>query len=137
MGLTTGNLTARLVKWLIFSVVLALLPIAFNAIHVLTRSGDPTLENLLGGGELLLVAAAISAASIGYLVPGGKDRPVRRIVAAGGAVIVLVMTSYYFADIAAAPVSPPLDTSVITLLSGLFFLFAVLAGAGCVALEEV
>ena len=131
------SLSAKLAKWLVFSVLLGLLPIAFNYLRVLTRSGDPTLESLLGKGELLLIAASISAAALGHLIGSGKDWMVAKIFAGGGAVIVLGLASLYFADIAAAHVSQQLNPGVIAGSSQLFFLFAVLAGAGCIALEEV
>jgi hypothetical protein len=73
------SLGVRLAKWLIFSVLLALLPLALNYLHVLTRGGDPTLERLLGKGELLLIAASISAAAVGSVIGSGKDRLIAKV----------------------------------------------------------
>ena len=51
--------------------------------------------------------------------------------------MVLSLASFHFADIAAASPEEALNKGVIVYSSLVFFLLAVLAGAGCVALEEV
>ena len=131
------SLPAKLTKWLVFSVLLALLPIGYNYLRVLTRGGDPTVENLLGKGELLLVTAGISAAALGNLIGSGKDWLRAKMFAGGGSVIMLILVTLYFTDITSTPAGQSLNSSVIASYSKWFFLFSVLAGAGCVALEEL
>jgi hypothetical protein len=126
----------RLAKWLIFSVLLALLPLAYNYLHVLTRTGSPTLEVLLGKGELLLVAASISAAAVGSLIGGTKNWLMAKIFAGGGSVLLLGLASLYYVDITAPASGEILKVAVIAKTSLLFFGFSVISGAGCVALEE-
>lgn len=126
----------KLAKWLIFSVILALLPFAFNYLRLASRGVDPTMAKLLGGGELLLVAAGISAAAVGDLIGSGADRRLAKLFAGGGSIVVLCLASLHFADVAAARAAPTFDASVVVWSSQMLFAFAVLGGGGCVALAE-
>ena len=126
----------RLAKWLIFSVLLALLPLAYNYLHVLTRNGSPSLDVLLGKGELLLVAASISAAAVGSLIGGSKKWLIAKVFAGGGSVLLLGLASLYYVDVAVPTPGVTLNASVVAKASLLFFAFSVVSGAGCVALEE-
>jgi len=130
------GLLAKLIKWLIFSVALALLPLAFNYLHLLSHTKVPTLEALLGQGELLLIAAGISAAAIGSLIGSGTDWFLAKILAGGGSVFVLGLASLYYADVSAVHSDAQLDLHVVVTSSAWFFRFAVAAGAACVAMEE-
>jgi hypothetical protein len=127
---------AKLVKWLIFSVILALLPLAFNYLRLEMRGQDATLQALLGNGELLLVAAAISAAAIGEVIGSGKAYGAPKFLAGGGALMILALASMQFADVAAAQALPSYRPGVVVWASQFFFIFAVITGAGCVALSE-
>jgi hypothetical protein len=126
----------RLLKWLIFSVLLALLPLAYNCLHVLTRNGSLSLASLLGKGELLLIAASISAAAVGSLIGGSKDSLILKFVAGGGSVLLLGLTSLYYVDITLPAPGEILNAAVISWTSLAIFGLSVIAGAGCVALEE-
>lgn len=62
--------SGQLPKWLIFSVLIPLLPIGAHiaAGYFSDRSSDVTFIKLFGDGELLVLATVISAAAIGDLV---------------------------------------------------------------------
>lgn len=129
------SLPTKLLRWLIFSVILALLPLVFNYLHVVTRGGAPTFDVLLGQGQLLLVVAAISGSALGNLFGSGKNWLGGKMVAGGGSLCILALSSYYFADITAA--SSNLNFHFIAISSLAFFACAVGSAAGCVALAEV
>jgi hypothetical protein len=62
-----GTVVDKLAHWIFLSVLVALFPIIFN-FTVMTLTGrTPTLTGLLVDGELLLVAAGISAGAISDL----------------------------------------------------------------------
>jgi hypothetical protein len=128
----------KLARWLLFGVLMALLPLAYNLLHVVTRGGKASVENLTGHGELLLVAAAISAAAIGELVASGPKAPIGKIVSGGGALLVLGFASLYFADVAwAEKTGEKLLASVVCNTSVVLFASAFVASLACVALSEV
>lgn len=127
----------KLVKWLFFSVFLALLPLAFNAFGLLFQSQDLTLDGLLQNGELLLVAASLSAAAIGELIGSGPNRRLAKIVSGGGAVLVLCMASFFFAIVASTTNNENADVSFVAWTSVVFFVCAIFAGGSCLSLAEV
>src|SRR5712691_3769846 len=92
----------KLTRWFVFGVVIASLPVLFNVFHVAIRGGAATIDTLTGRGELLLVAAAISAAAVGDLVGSGPNLRPGKILAGGGAVMVLFAASAFFMDVTAA-----------------------------------
>jgi hypothetical protein len=55
----------RIVHWLIFSVVMALLPLIFNSLSLATIGNLLNLSLLLSHGGLLIVSATLSASGIG------------------------------------------------------------------------
>lgn len=127
----------KIIKWLIFSVVLALLPFAFNYLRLSSRSIDPTFINIFGNGELLLVAAGIAAAAVGDLIGSGSGHKIAKLFAGGGSVVVLCLASLHFADVASLKNSPTFDADVVVVSSMWFFIFAIISGAGCISLGEV
>jgi len=128
----------RLTRWFVFSVVAALLPLGFNSLRLHLKGILPTVEAVVGHGELFLVAACICAAAIGELVGPNRAvgyRGVSRLVAAGGAVVLLALASFCFADVSASYISgEPVQASAVCAVSLWLFLFAVLTSASCVAL---
>jgi hypothetical protein len=128
----------KIVRWLIFSVVIALLPLAFNYIRILIQGTNPTLVVLLSRGELLLVSAAIAAAAIGELIASGEEWRIAKYVAGGGCVSVLFLTSALFAEISNATYSgAAVNSALISSSSALLFGFAVVSSASCIVLAEL
>ncbi len=126
----------RLVKWIIFSVILALLPLVFNYLYEVTRKGPPTIAMLLGKGELLLIAASLSAAVVGDLIGTGNKQLMWKLIVGGSAAILLCITSLYFASISSAPPGEHLNTEIIAKYSLFFFFFSVIVGIACIPFQE-
>ena len=132
----------KLARWAIFSVVIALLPIFFSALSMMTRGETVGLvggfESSIDWGELLILAAAMCAAAVGELVPTGAAAPLRKILAGGGAIVVIVLASLYFADVSAATLANQhVQTDVIRTTSLWLFGTAVVSSGSCIALAGV
>ncbi len=129
----------KMVRWVIFSVVIALLPIIFNYLSMLTKGLPTSLEIVISRGELLIVSAAINAAAIGELFGSGTtNKRIPKIIAGGVCVIILLLTSLWFADIVATILlNKPVESRIIMLGSVAAFLSTVLASGSSVALSEV
>ena len=67
-------MSEKLIRWCVVGVAIALLPVAFAWISLLTTGQSATLNEVLENGALLLITAAISGAAIGELVGSGKAR---------------------------------------------------------------
>lgn len=103
------RLFEKLVRWCIFSVLLALVPIAFTALRLSTRTDSPPLAesvvHVLARGDLLLIAALLSARASGEILGSGASYRVLKLIANGGATIILLFAALYFADVTAAQLS--------------------------------
>lgn len=128
----------KLTRWFIFGVAIACMPVAFNAVRLVMRGWSPTFEALTGRGELLLVAAAISARALGDLIGSGVRMKVGKILAGGAAVLMLLIASFAYADVTASLLNgQSLEKAVISHISLALFGGAVGVGGGCVALAQV
>jgi hypothetical protein len=132
-------IAATLLRWLLFGVVVATAPLLADALSGLTRGEWVSMEALLTRGELLLVAAAISAAAIGELF--AKDMAsmlVGRLLIGGASLVLILMSALWFADIAAAlRDGETVDASWITLGSLIIFGMAAIVGACAMVLAEM
>jgi hypothetical protein len=93
----------RFARWLIFGVLLALVPLLFSWATRQLRAQPSSLDVLLANGELFLVTAALAGAAIGELlgVARASRQPFWEIVAGGCCLIVVVLSAHLFADISA------------------------------------
>lgn len=98
----TAELLAAFIRWLLFGIVLAVLPVAVNWISLQTRDLDASHTVVLGSGELLLVSAVLGATATGDLM-GARSRRflVFRTMLTGFNVILMILASLWFADVAA------------------------------------
>lgn len=127
----------RLIRWFIFSVLIALLPIGFNALKLVSRGCDISLVDVTKHGELLLIASAICAAAIGDLVTSGAALKNWKAIVAGCCLIVLCLSSFYFADISASVDDESLKDDVVSRMSIILFAIAMISSAGCIVLSEI
>lgn len=87
-------MSAKIVQWLIFSVCLALTPVLTEFLVVILLDKGANWGSILTGGQLLLIAAAISAAAIGEIVFSDYNHKIYKSLAAGGCVICLFFGIY-------------------------------------------
>lgn len=123
----------KLVRWFIFSVLIALLPIVFAYWHIATDGKHPNWASIVAHGELMLVSVALAADAIGELIGRGAAKPLKKILAGGGCTITVISASFYFADVSS---KPPVDLELVLRTSLGIFLLTVIASASCKALAE-
>ena len=135
---TLSRVGLTLTLWISFSVLVALLPIAFNGLSALTRSQSVGYADLIGRGELLLVTVAITAAATGELYRRDikRLRPLRAFLTAMGTII-LCACSYWFAIISAEiQAGYEVDQAPVT-LTAVFFLCGIAISGCAVFVSEV
>jgi hypothetical protein len=137
---TWTGILFRVSRWLFFAVVLALLPIAFGGMSAVTRVDEAfRLDDLLQHGELLLVTAAVSGASLADLfgAAGSHFRTLRFTAGCFGGVVILAAAGW-FADIAAAiRDGSQVDSHAVAVGSLWLFAFALVSGSTCVIVAAV
>jgi hypothetical protein len=125
--------------WLIFGVVMALIPFGAAILSDSDRGISITLGTLFGQGELLIVATIISAGGIGDLFGAkvGESRRTARLLVLGFSIVSLVATSYWFADVSSLLFTKhPADAQTVAKGSILLFLFAIVGGISALVLSE-
>jgi hypothetical protein len=129
----------KLIRWALFGVSFALLPIVFNALSAATRNQPITLELLLRNGELLLISTAIAAGAAGELVGGDQATGSRlRPGLIGLSVIVVCASSLWFADIAAAVRSGiQINEGLVAGGSIIVFVLTAITAACCIVVSEL
>ncbi|WP_335986714.1 hypothetical protein [Glycomyces sp. MUSA5-2] len=97
-----AELWAAFIRWLLYGIVLAVLPVAVNWMSLQTRGMEASPTAVLGSGELLLVATVLGATATGDLM-GARTRRflVFRTSLTGCTVILMIFASLWYADIAA------------------------------------
>lgn len=127
---------ARFTRWLIFSVGLGLLPVLANLLGTVATQAslDPLalFERLFGHGELLILAAGLSATAIGDLALAelAEEYKRRRTVYSGWSIVNLFGASAYFAY-----VSQGYEGGIVV-VSFIAYISAVVCGWWCVKLSE-
>lgn len=136
---TAAQIREKLLRWGLFGVCFAILPIAFNALSAATRNQEVTLVVLLSRGELLLVSAAISAAAAGELF--GREEVLMkstRLFLIGMSFLTVCGSSLWFADIASvARDGKELNEQLVAYGSISVFLLSVITSGCCVILSEL
>jgi hypothetical protein len=144
-------LAQRLVKWIVFGVVLGLIPVAFK-VGWIKLTGEPSefglakeqtltwFELASYKGELLLLAVGISAAGIGDLLGSGlldPPWPALKILVGGFCLINLMLGCMLYAVISEVYQRFGLEQiATVTLFSLISFIGAVIASGVCVALAQ-
>jgi hypothetical protein len=127
----------KLTRWFIFTVLAALVPVAFGSLILYYRNKPLSLEAVTSKGELLLISAGIAGAGIGELIASGTvKRGTAKLVCAGLCFITLMLSGMWFGDISSTTV----ETMNLTRLAyGSLIIFGttLFASGGCVALAEI
>ena len=133
----------RVVRWLLFTVCVALTPFAFVWLRAYQHGERGDVVGALGNGDLYLVAGALCAGAVGDLMGCPAPRSLRHAAACAVAVILVAVSSLLFADASAArtyatgagaPGAP--DARAVTEVSAWVFTASVVVGAICVGLGE-
>ncbi len=128
------RIAERVVAWLFFSVLFALLPLAFNGGVLLVQGLQVNLTQLLSKGELLIVCAGIAAGATGEVLTSNINRRLTRILATSSCIIILALASFIFAYISSAA-SVPLNGAKIAELSITIFVLTLLTSTPCILMS--
>lgn len=123
----------KLTRWLIFNVMIALVPLSAGFLGLHLGRQVPSLHTLTARGELRLISSAIAAAAVGELIPAGRARATPKLCAGGSCILLVLLSSLFFSAIQARQ-----DADPQSILSMSLWLFAgtLLAGFSCVYLAH-
>lgn len=123
----------KLIRWFLFSVLSALVPLAVGYMALSLDGTDPDLARVTARGELLLISSTIASAAVGELIAGGRSKAAQKLLAGGSCMLLVLLSSLFFAAIQArrAP-----DPESILLTSLWLFAGTLVAGCSCVYLAH-
>ena len=128
----------KLIKWFIFSVLLALLPLLTNYLLHKIAQTPITLEKLLSHGELFLIATALGATALGEIIASHKQRGILTTCSGGGCLLIVITSSMLFAFVSGTPLfKANIDISFVKMLSIIVYLSAFLTSGSSIAFTEV
>jgi hypothetical protein len=96
------DLLSKLTRWVMFGVLIAIIPLAFAAFHAKLRGEHRTLSDIIGHGELFLITVAIAAGGAGQLHGASTRSRLLDILLGGFLMIVILLATYGFGDVSAA-----------------------------------
>jgi len=126
----------RLVKWLVFSVAIALVPIGVAALVAFVQGRSGAYHDFIGNGELLLLAVGICATAIGELIEDDGPSETGRALplAVGGFIAILMITaSLLFATLTYGPEAEPARVAWTSLV---VYSSALVAGTVAILIRE-
>lgn len=128
----------KLVKWLLFSVLVALAPIVGGWLIQATRANTPPVFDLISHGELLLIAVALSSAAGGELIGTGESMKLYKMFAAGISALIVIVAALYFSNVSASiAAGEALNVLFLERASIVIYISAIISSASCIALSEV
>lgn len=123
--------------WLIFSVIIALMPIIFNVMVVtLVIESNTDIFTILAQGDFLIVSVAIGSEAIGRIVSSGQAHRTSRIIPMGGCFLLVIFSSLLFAYVS-RPAEIPIIIENVSTISSVIFLMTMIASGSSVVLAEV
>jgi hypothetical protein len=124
-----------MIRWLAFGVVIgSILPFGLNWLLAVGASKPHNIDDLLGGGEMLLTCIALSAASLGELFgrsSGSRSRN-QEILAGAASIVAAIIASVWFASVKSGG---NFGKTVVTVGSLLLFLSTLAAAGACIYLS--
>lgn len=123
---------AELFRWLLFSVLLSVLPLGLRWLLPTLFPGTHESRVLLGDGELLLVGVGLAAAALSDVLSARRADSFGQLVVFGG-VVCLVIGAFGYGIIT---VTPNVDPHRVASWSMVAFAVSMLLGASGVAMKE-
>jgi hypothetical protein len=122
----------KLSRWLLYGVVIGLLPFAFPVVKAAIIGPHMTLTLLFGRGDLFLVTATLVAASFGDLIAGGKERALGKIWVGFFCIVDFVLCLIWFGAVSdALDVHEKYDSALTAMISLAAFGLAVISLCFC------
>jgi hypothetical protein len=137
---TTKSALSKTMRWFLFGVIIAVLPLVISYVSLTFRPHDQVVswDKVIGNGELLVIIWAICGGAIGELFGRSKDFAIGKVIAGFATLIVLILSASLFADVAGAKVAgTKIDELAVESTSVWLLLVGIISSGGCVVLSEI
>ena len=126
----------KIATWILFSVLVALVPFLFSWSVLAYNGSKITMPGIFGDGELFLVSAAIAAGALGevILVDVPSSRRLIKVFAIGGCTLSITVSSLWFGLVASSTQGKhPTHPATVANWSLLLFLITFFCSLACIA----
>jgi hypothetical protein len=133
------GLPGKLLRWIMFSIVLALLPLGMKYLSLVTRNHEFSLSNIVSHGELLLITITMCTTAIAELLCSGSGKKLPKLFVGSWTILILIVATGYFADISVAfelGQAEKFSKSTIFYYQVWLFVLSFLFGIACIFLSE-
>jgi UDP-N-acetylmuramyl pentapeptide phosphotransferase/UDP-N-acetylglucosamine-1-phosphate transferase len=131
------QLLDRILRWLMFGVLVALIPFLFTVVSALLRNYDINWYSILSHGELLLITVCICAGALGDLLSTRARSKGLELLLGGFATIIVILASYTFSDISSSVIEKEmLNKDWILQLSLWFFSAGFIVSLTSISIKE-
>jgi len=104
----------RPLRWFFFGCLVSLLPLLAVYLELRMRFQTPTIEQLIGGGELLVITWVLAAGALGELFGTAKRTSTAKLFLGGTIVLIVISAAMFFASVAEAKINGiPVDAGFI------------------------
>jgi len=122
-------------RWIMFSVLYSLIPIAFQAWEIIRLGSTPSWSILVSSGSLLLIATGLSAKSLSNIVTSKASDGAKLFVTSVIGILLIVPAYLYGSTTAPIILGQPLaNPEFFTEFTTGIFLFICILGAFCARL---
>ena len=129
----------KLLRWLLFGVVVSTLPIAWAASSLFIHSKPVIAGELFGNGDLLMVTCASCAVALGELIGSGQTAIGTKILYGLFALLVIIGSCLVFSSISEIRIDNSAyqsDLIKFMLISFVLFVFGTVAGGLAIWVSE-
>jgi len=128
----------RLMFWLIFTVVISLLPIGFHALQFINRAQSVQLYDVISNGELFIISVGMAATAIGEALSKRSGSSLVLFMV-GICFILLIISAFLYADVAAMNMANNTSSlkQVLVTNSLLLYGFTFVCSTCCIGLVEI
>ncbi len=124
-----------LVKWFMFSVLIALIPLLFNSFFQFTETQNVSMSSAVKHGELALITVLMCATAIGDLLASKGESKSIKLIFSGLALLVLVFSALFFGWVSATNPIVQKPSASIRDVSIVLYLFGLTVSSVCVWLS--
>ena len=125
-----------LIKWLIFNVIFALIPLLAIYLFQKIIKAPIKFEVLVSHGELLLISSAMAAVALGEILTSDKKRGILMVCSSGGCFLIVIFASMLFSFVVRANFLNIIDISYVSMVSIFVYSFAFLTSGSGIILSE-
>ena len=128
----------QIIKWMIFSVLLAIVPLVTKWLFHLIAANPTTFDELISHGELLLIGTALAGTALGEVILSHKQPGILTLCCGGGCILILIMGSMLFAYVSGAVLSEgTVNISIIQTISVWVYICAFVTSGSCIMCTKV